>query len=85
MILFDPAPVVVDQAADSMAWLIEPRAAGEHGSQAALSIIRTCAGNTCEERIEPVNWIAVFVEAKGTVACAPFHQFGWCVMVMEID
>jgi hypothetical protein len=86
MILFDLVHAVVDQAAYSKAWLIEARAAGEHGNLDARLVHHPHMRREIdEERIEPVNWIAVFVEAKATVACAPFHQFGRCVMVMEID
>jgi hypothetical protein len=38
-----------------------------------------------EQRIEAVIWSVVFVEAHVTVACAPLHQLGRCVMVLEID
>jgi hypothetical protein len=86
MILFDLVQAVVDQAAGSKVWLIEARAAGEHGNVDARLVhhphMRREIG---EQRIEPVIWSAVFVEAKATVACAPLHQFGRCVMVLEID
>ena len=69
MILSGLVHAVVNQAAGDKVWLIEARAAGEHRSVDARLVhhphMRRKIG---EQRIEPIIWIAVFVEPKGTVA-----------------
>src|SRR4029077_10986250 len=86
MILFDLVHAVVDQAAGSKVWLIEARAAGEHGNVDARLVhhphMRREIG---EQRIEPVIWISVFVEAEATVALAGLHQLGRCIMMLKIN
>jgi hypothetical protein len=38
-----------------------------------------------EQRIEPIIWISVFVEAEATVALAGLHQLGWCIVMLKIN
>ena len=38
-----------------------------------------------EQRIEPIIWIAVFVEPKGIVAFAALHQLRRCIVVLKIN
>ena len=86
MILFGLVHAVVDQAAGSKVWLIEARAAGEHRNVDARLVhhshMRRKIG---EQRIEPIIWISVFVEAEATVALAGLHQLGWCIMMLKIN
>jgi hypothetical protein len=86
MILFGLVHAVVDQAAGSKVWLIEARAAGEHRNVDARLVhhpnMRRKIG---EQRIEPIIWISVFVEAEATIALAGLHQLGWCIMMLKIN
>src|SRR5882757_10138180 len=86
MVLFSLVHAVVDQAAGSNVRLIEARAAGEHRNVDARLVHHP---NMCrkigEQRIEPIIWISVFVEAKGSVALAGLHQLGRCIMMMKIN
>src|SRR5258705_832110 len=86
MILFGLVHAVVDQTAGSKVWLIEARAAGEHRNVNPSSVhhpnMRRKIG---EQRIEPVIWISVFVEAEATVALAGLHQLGRCIMMLRIN
>src|SRR5262249_31841584 len=86
MILFGWVHAVVDQAAGSKVWLIEARAAGEHRNVDARLVHHP---NMCrkigEQRIEPPNWISVFVEAEATIALPGLHQLGWCIMMLKIN
>jgi hypothetical protein len=86
MILFGLVHAVVDQAAGSKVWLIEARAAGEHRNVDARLVHHPhMRRKICEQRIEPIIWIAVFVEPKGTVAFAALHQLRWCIMMLKIN
>jgi hypothetical protein len=38
-----------------------------------------------EQRIEPVIWIAAFVEAKVTGTLAALHQLRRCIMMLKIN
>ena len=38
-----------------------------------------------EQWIEPVIWIAVFIEANMAGTFAALHQLGRCIMMLEID
>jgi hypothetical protein len=85
MILFGLMHAVVDQAAGSKVWLIEARAAGEHRNVDARLVhhpnMRRKIG---KQRIEPIIWISVFVEAEATVDLAGLQQLGWCIMMLKI-
>src|SRR5262249_48202949 len=86
MILFGWVHAVVDQAAGSKVWLIEARAAGEHRNvDARLVHHPNMRREIGEQRIEPINWISVFVEAEATLALAGLHQLGWCIMMLKIN
>src|SRR6476659_5732656 len=77
---------VVDQAADSKVWLIEARAAGEHRNVDARLVHHShMCRKIGEQRIEPIIWIAVCVEAKTTVAFAALHQLRRCIVVLKIN
>ena len=86
MILFGLVHAVVDQAADSNVWLIEARAAGEHRNVDACLVHHShMCRKIGEQRIEPVIWIAVFVEPKVTGILAALHQLRRCIMMMKIN
>src|SRR6478609_2611043 len=77
---------IVDQAAGSKVLLIKARAAGEHRNVDARLVHHPhMRRKICEQRIEPIIWIAVFVEPKGTVAFAALHQLRWCIMMLKIN